>query len=354
MARIKILGGGISGLTAAIHLQKGGLDVEVHEAKSFFGKHTNDFQYLENWTHTEDTMEILKKINIRTDFYHKACFKIEMVSPSLSSYVGTSSVPIMYLIKRGHEEDTIDSSLERQAGEEGVELLYQSKLEPSDADIIATGIKEPTFIAMGTKFKCIHPDRVIVLFDNNLSLNMYSYLIVHNQWGEIVCVNPAGINDHEGRLQKTINRFKEISHVSMREPFWRFSAPGSFNYMNQACVDNRLFIGEAAGFQDNLAGFGMIYAFKSGYYAAKSLLEGRDYDALWKADFLRSMSVSRRNRALYEKLSNKGYDRCISLMNRNNLIIRFVLDGRDIRKTLKRIYNHSFPSLLRPFIRYDL
>jgi flavin-dependent dehydrogenase len=45
MKTIKILGGGISGLTAAINLKYAGLDVEVHERKSFCGKHTHDFQF---------------------------------------------------------------------------------------------------------------------------------------------------------------------------------------------------------------------------------------------------------------------------------------------------------------------
>jgi flavin-dependent dehydrogenase len=257
----------------------------------------------------------------------------------------------MYLIKRGNEEDSLDSSLERQAGEEGVVIVHHSKLQKNEADIIATGIREPAFIAMGIKFKFVHPDRTVVLFDDRLSLKMYSYLIVNDQMGEIVCVNPVGIKDHRERLAKTIKRFEEILKISIDKPLWRFSAPGSFDYMDQAAVNNQLFVGEAAGFQDSLAGFGMIYAFKSGYYAAKSILEGQDYDALWKKDFLKPMAVSSKNRALFEKLSNKGYDRCIMLMNSKNVVIKLILGGKDIRKILKRTYNHAFPPLLRLFIR---
>ena len=91
MAKIKILGGGIAGLTAAINLKKGGVDVEVHENKSFCGKHTNDFQFLEYWTFSEDALDILNHINIQTNFYHKQCLKLEMLSPTFRSYTGTSS-----------------------------------------------------------------------------------------------------------------------------------------------------------------------------------------------------------------------------------------------------------------------
>lgn len=59
--------------------------------------------------------------------------------------------------------------------------------------------------------------------------------------------------------------------------------------------------------QDYLAGFGMIYTFKSGYYAAKSIIENLDYDDLWKEDFFKQLIISDRNRLLYEKLSNDPY-----------------------------------------------
>jgi flavin-dependent dehydrogenase len=45
------------------------------------------------------------------------------------------------------------------------------------------------------------------------------------------------------------------------------------------------YVGEAAGFQDPFRGFGMNYALESGYLAAKALLEGKDYDRMWKEQF---------------------------------------------------------------------
>ena len=67
MKTITILGGGIAGLTAAINLKGAGIDVEVHERKKFCGKHTHDFQFLENWTFQKDALAILKDLNIQTD-----------------------------------------------------------------------------------------------------------------------------------------------------------------------------------------------------------------------------------------------------------------------------------------------
>lgn len=41
--------------------------------------------------------------------------------------------------------------------------------------------------------------------------------------------------------------------------------------------------GEQAGFRDALLGFGMRQAIRSGVLGARSPLEGRGYDALWRA-----------------------------------------------------------------------
>ena len=79
-------------------------------------------------------------------------------------------------------------------------------------------------------------------------------------------------------------------------------------------------MGEAAGFQDHLAGFGMGYAFKSGYYAARSIAESLDYDRLWQEDFLKPLRISSRNRWIYDRLSNKDFEKFVELNNFNTLL----------------------------------
>jgi len=350
MATVSILGGGISGLTAAINLRIAGFDVEVHEQKSYCGKHTNDFQFLENWIFVEDVLDFLKRINIRTDFYTKPWYSQEFLSPSLRRYVGESTEPLMYLVKRGSQEDTIDESLEEQSKSAGIKIRYNSKLVPSEADIIATGYKKPTFVVTGIRFGFEHPDRSIVLLDNNLSSRFYAYFIVNDNIGEIACANPVGITDHKIRLDLTVNRFEEILNTKVGNIEETFSSFLSFDFLHHAKVNNQYFVGEAAGFQDCLAGFGMIYAFKSGYYGAKSIIENLDYDELWKKDFLKQMVVSSQNRLLYEKLSNDRYEKFTKILGSDNRIIKRLRGGEDLRQILRRLYNNSFSYLIRPVI----
>jgi flavin-dependent dehydrogenase len=349
---IKILGGGIAGLTAAINLRCAGIDVEVHECKQFCGKHTNDFQFLENWTFDDDVLDIIKSINIRINFYTKPWCSQEILSPSLKSYHGKSSTPLMYLIKRGQAEDSLDHALEKQAYNANVKIILESDLRRDNADIIATGIKKPTAIASGIKFGLNHPDKTLVLLDDNLAFKWYSYFVVNDNIGEIVSINPVEIKDHKDRLGCTVRRFEEYLKIEVDRGSEQFSAPANIYYLENARINNQLFVGEAAGFQDCLAGFGMIYAFKSGYYAAKSIIENRNYDALWKNDFLKPMSVSSRNRYLYEMISNRGYESAIRLISSNNFLIKRILGGKDMRLIMNKIYNRCFPTLLRPFVTW--
>ncbi|MGD2187335.1 MAG: NAD(P)-binding protein [Desulfobacterales bacterium] len=350
METIKILGGGIAGLTAAINLKRAGINVEVHERKKFCGKHTHDFQFLENWTFEEDALAILQNLNIKKNFYVKPWYSIEFISPSLEKCVKKSTKPLMYLVKRGLMEDSIDHALQKQAADAQIPIHFRSKLDADEADIIATGIKDPTFIVTGVTFPFDHPDKAITLFDDRLSHGIYSYFIVNDKIGEIASINPADSQEHKSRFDFTVKRFEEILSFKVSTITNRFAAPGSLYFSKNARIDNQSYIGEAAGFQDCLAGFGMMYALKSGYQAAQSIIRNDDYDRLWQADMLKPMEISRTNRFLFERLSNDGYEKLVKMLDSQNSVIVKLLGGDDLQHVLKKLYNHSLSYLLRPVV----
>ncbi len=350
MKNFRILGGGIAGLTAAINLKMAGVDVEVHEKKGHCGKHTNDFQFLENWTFKDNVLDTLNRMHVQTNFYIKPQYSQEVISPSGKTYVGTSNKPITYLVKRGSAKDSIDKCLESQSLEMGIKLFFNSTLKLQDADIIATGIKKPAFIATGVMFPCAHQDRAAVLLDSNLSKNFYSYFVINDNVGEITCVNPVGIKDHKARLENTVKRFEEIFTIKVKRIYERFSAPVNFEPLNQAHINNQYYVGEAAGFQDCFLGFGMLYAFKSGYLAAKSIAEDLDYRQLLNREIINQIKISASNRKIFEKLSNRGYERMINLSNSRSSVIRSLLGGDDLRHILNKLYNHTLSVFLRPLL----
>ena len=336
---IKILGGGISGLTAAINLKRAGFDVEVHETKDYCGKPTKDFQFLENWTSKEDVLDTLRAMYIETEFYVKPWYSQEILSPTLKQYMGTSAQPLMYLVKRGQREDSIDRALEKQAKRNKIEILYNSRLQQNEADIIATGMRNPTFVVTGIMFRLKHPDRSVVLLDNDLSYGCYSYFIVNDHRGEIACANPKGFKGYGDRLELTVRKFEKMLGTKIDDIEERFTSVVNFGYLNKAKVRGQYFVGEAAGFQDHLAGFGMVYAFQSGYYAAQSIAESMDYDRLWNEGFQKLLEISSRNRWIYDRLSNNDFEKFVDILRSSSSAIRYLRGGDDMQSIMRTLYS---------------
>jgi len=102
-----------------------------------------------------------------------------------------------------------------------------------------------------------------------------------------------------------------------------------------------LLVGEHAGFQDALAGFGMRYALRSGILAAHSLLEDNDYDSLWRSSLLPDIRQSIGNRLLYAKTGDWG----------RRAMFRQMASG-DARPMLAKLYLPSLLGrILYPFAR---
>jgi flavin-dependent dehydrogenase len=336
---IRILGGGISGLTAAINLKKAGFDVEVHESKDYCGKQTKDFQFLENWTSNEDVLDTLRAMHIETDFFLKPWYSQEILSPTLKKYIGTSTQPLMYLVKRGQRGGSLDRTLVEQTRKSKVNILCNSRLHHKEADIIATGLRKPTFVVTGVMFRLKHPDKSIVLLDNNLSHRCYSYFIVNEHRGEIACGNPKGFSGYGDRLALSVKKFEQILNVKIENIEERFTSVLNFGFLDKAQVRGQYFVGEAAGFQDHLAGFGMVYAFKSGYYAARSIIESMDYDRLWQEDFLKPLKISSRNRWIYDRLSNADFERFVDVLRSKSPVVKHLRGGDDMQSIMRKLYN---------------
>ena len=91
-------------------------------------------------------------------------------------------------------------------------------------------------------------------------------------------------------------------------------------------------VGEQAGFQDALAGFGLRYALRSGVLAARSMLEGGDYETLWRRELRPALTTGVVNRLILNALGERG-ERMAAKR----------LAGADTGAVLRRFYR---PSLL--------
>jgi len=243
---VKIAGAGPAGLSAAINLVKAGYKVTVYERNSDVGfKSNGDFQGLENWTKDSDVLQDFKKMNINPTFKHTPMKKFEMYDYKSRKYLLKSKKPVCYIISRGNAKGTLDYSLKQQALKAGVKIIFKKELPESRADIVATGAARHIAVGEGIKFKIINREPI-----------------------------GCGIN---------------------------------FEISESAIKNKRLYVGEAAGFQDYLFGFGIKYAVTSGYLAAKSIIDKKNYDALWKDEFEALLKQGISNRLRYEHGGNERY-----------------------------------------------
>ncbi|MBW3002382.1 NAD(P)/FAD-dependent oxidoreductase [Candidatus Woesearchaeota archaeon] len=305
---IKIAGAGPAGLSAAINLAKAGYKATVYEQNSDVGfKSNGDFQGLENWTTDEDTLKALKRMNIKPLFKYTPMKSFEMYDYKSRKYLLKSKKPICYLIQRGNAKGTLDASLKKQALEAGVKIIFKKRLPESKADIVATGAAKHIAVGEGIKFKTDLPNTVMSIADDKLSPELYAYLIVVNKQACLItCIFSDQKKNAQKLVDKTIKRFQKLKKfkIQNKKPI---GCGINFQIRDSAIKNKRRYAGEAAGFQDYLFGFGIMYAITSGYLAAKSIIEHKNYDTLWKDEFGAILKQGISNRLRYSYASSEQY-----------------------------------------------
>jgi len=260
-------------------------------------------------------------------------------SPSDNKAGFRSKRPLFYLIKRGGK-DSVDDGLKRQALDAGVNIRFNSPADEKDCEIIATGPKESTAVVSGITFETDMSDLARVIFNNSIAPKGYAYLLVADNKGTLATVIFRDFKNASLYLNMAIKEFGKIANFDTGN-IKKFGGYGNFFIGNSARRNGKLLVGEAAGFQDYLAGYGMKYAFLSGYLAAKSIAEGKDYDMLWKNSFLGEMKATFMSRFMFEGLGDRGYENLIKKMQKTG-----------ISEELKRRYTHSKGvGLIYPLVR---
>ncbi|MGK9368387.1 NAD(P)/FAD-dependent oxidoreductase [Melioribacter sp. Ez-97] len=332
---ITIVGAGPGGLTAAIALKKAGYNVDVYEQNSDVGLRFNgDYQGLENWSDEQDTLEILKNIGIEINFLcrpysgNDGCF----VGPKRERIQVKTSRPLFYLIERGSGKNSLDQGLKHQALEAGVNIVWNKKIE-SAADnitIAGTGPKAADAIAKGIVFNTSVKDQFIGFVDNRIAPKAYAYLLVNNGRATFATCMFEDFKNERRYFERALNVLKSHIDIDINSPK---EFGGFVNYFTPVTKKNKiLYVGENAGFQDGLWGFGIKYAMLSGYYAAQSIIKNEDYAELCKNYLFPKLRTSLANRWLFAHLTNSGY----------SYILKKLQNLDDVIPPLRKHYNPSF------------
>jgi flavin-dependent dehydrogenase len=325
---VRIVGGGVSGLTAAIALARQGVGVEVFERRPASGAtHAIRCDAVENWTTRSDFNALLMSWAIDRSPFHPAS-SIEVRAFDGESHSLTHHPPLVYLVKRGGAPGSLEHALARQALDLGVRIRYGETLPREQADVWAVGTpRRGFFLDAWITFRTSSPDRVVVLVDRRLTPKAFSYLIVVDGLGTLAVLLTQEFKLARGLLSETVAAYQRIQPCDMRDVRLRSGFGGAVSALGSR-LSTPLVVGEAAGFLDYLWGFGIRHAMLSGVLAARALLEGVDYETLVAQEIRPLVQTSLINRKFYDYAGNQAY----------RALIRYFCGRDDLHRSLRRFY----------------
>jgi flavin-dependent dehydrogenase len=317
---IKILGAGISGLTASIVLAKAGYKVKVFEKRSRIGSFLEkDVHSLKNYIYDYDIIKKYKKLGITISNFYPIYKEVRFSSSLESIEISSKKEPLFYNIIRGYGDGrSLDVDLFEQAKKKGVEFLFDQKINPkkNSMDIIATGARYRKGLVYGYHYKNVSmkPNAVYFFLNSNRSSYGYTYVNPFEKEASIAIVSPE--RDSKKYLKRRIGSIKKnkvigkvIKKAKLENDFFGYAY---FKLPKTAVKNGKLYVGEAAGFLDASTGFGVHYAIMSGYLAAQSIIEGKDYDKLWKNSFGEELKRRYLRRKSFKKMGIKKQKKMIS------------------------------------------
>ncbi len=330
-APITVVGAGPAGLTCAIVLALGGRRVVVREWHDTVGsRFHSDFQGIENWSDRRDVLEEFRAAGIKADFSCSPVHKGTAFDAWGQAYPICSEQPLYYLVHRGQREDSLDVYLLRQARDAGAEVRFADRVTELDGPtVLAIGPRVADAIAAGYVFETDQPDGNWIAFNNALAPHGYAYLLIQNGRGTLASCMFSGFKRQAVHVERTIAFFREKSGLEMCNER-AFGGFANFRLPTTAVQGSHLVVGEQAGFQDALAGFGIRYALRSGILAARSLLEGADYTRLWRQELLPHLRTGISNRFIFGGIGERGWRWALRGLSRS-----------DTAAKLRRLYHPS-------------
>ena len=268
---VRIVGAGLSGLSAAIALAHRGHTVEVFERGADCGetRHT-DWDAIENWTTTADLLDLLKEWGIERNFDYRAPLHFEAYDARDICYPIKLARPLYYLLKRGPEENSLEQGLKRQALDLGVTIHFNQPCTRQDVDVWAAGARSGGFfLGVGMTFRTHYPDVVMVLVNTRASPRAYAYFVVVDGYATLSVVLTRDFRNARIYLQRSLEIFQRLKGFDM-ENVQMASGFGGFVSGFWQPTTHPFVVGEAGGFQDFLWGFGIRPALHTGQLAARA------------------------------------------------------------------------------------
>jgi len=322
--KVAIIGAGPSGLACAHELERHGITPDIFEEQPRCG---------ELFTHCAAILQIMHRpikdqIKDLYENYHIAVKplntvkKITMHAPKASGSVYGN---LGYFFTQGQAKDTTVNQLLAQVKTPvrfNFRADYSRLAREYDYVIIADGHYGITKVlgcwedvlkswVMGaTVLGSFDPSAMQMWLNTEYAGSGYGYLTPFNhKSASLILVVSGAKKENIGDYWK---KFWQSEKFTYRvTSLWDLEHTSGFVYPHQ--VDNILFVGIAGGFLEPFLGFGLYEGIKSGVLAARSIVEGRNYE-----EYLEQLKENNRHsvtlRKALNRYTNKDFDHLVAFL----------------------------------------
>jgi flavin-dependent dehydrogenase len=346
----RIAGGGPSGLVAALLLARAGVRVELREKRAQVGaRFSGAVHGIENWSTRSSFARFLAELDPELEAVATPCHDLSFCDDERARHVH-SAEPLFYLVQRGPERGAIEATLLRLAREAGADVRLGASFAPGEADFDATGPRsEQRFcVETGFHFRTSAPDLAAALVSREATPAGYAYLLVRSGIGSLCAVRFDGRPVARAQLEaceRSLLRHVPLDTIER----WPGAGFGAFTPLGHLVRGNAWAIGEAAGLQDALWGFGIRRALESAALAARAWIEGADYSQVCRERLGLPDRAALVNRCLWDATAARWPQLYAHLLCRRG----------DVRGALRRATREAWPHrvlypLVRPWLRQRL
>lgn len=330
MKKVRILGAGISGMSAAINLAKFGLEAEVFEEREGVGNNSGNFTSTIRNYEDMDALEDLRRFGIELE----ATGKVGRVIKKSPNFVSEVRGESYYLLERGDEGNSLERQLYRKALDLGVKFYFGTKASEKEADVVATGVpaKKANIFGAGYLFTMkgsgLKQNELALIYDNRISPSGYLCIIpgIRNLTVLSVSFSETDVSGLRNRLDEALQSdFFLKQMISGSRKIDRIEGSGFYEQdpIFMARRGKKLYVGEAGGFQDARRGFGIRYALITGHLAALSMAAGIDYVVLLMNRFKNEFLMLQEERERLNRAKNEDYDSWLSRMGKTTDIEKY-------------------------------
>ncbi len=233
--------------------------------------------------------------------------------------------PSYYILSRGAGPTTVERQLYDRAVRAGARVHFGVAKRPDEVDIVATGRPDgpPSLLGVGFTFtregSPMDDTTLYALLDNTIAPAGYFALAPGPQAHTLYAVSwtDLDLESMRNRVEAAVRIPWVRDLLGSSRRLQRIECGATFArdpIANAVAPSGALQVGEAAGFLDAIAGYGVRCAVVSGALAAKSLLEKADYRALLRSVFGTEFEEAYAFRQQLNRATNEDMDKLVASM----------------------------------------